>query len=628
MKHPLPFRFVGCSLVLLLPAPLLAQPLPWLLPLQESAGLPTWLAVAATPSSPPEAGANATASSGGQSVDLGVFLGANRYYTAGITGQGSVTTNLEAGHLWNGHQSLSHVTSFTNGSSTWGGGATAPLIDRHATWVSMLIGGRPPAGSPNPSQTGLAPATDLRSAAIASAWNGPAYSLGFGVTLESFGTAMAASFASSDVINSSFGFTDAGGVNALTIWSDAFAFLHPQTLYVTSAGNTGPAVGSVNGPGSGYNTLTVGALAANGGFSTLASFSSRSPQDFAYYNEANQLITVAGVRAAVDLVAPGESIVSAFYGGQSGGNNPSLAGSANQGSDPTAVTSGLNGTSFAAPLVAGAAALVNSAARNLSALAGTVATATKAVVSKALLLTAADKVTGWTNGLATVLQGGTSILRTTQSLDWGLGAGRLNLDRAFDIQVNGQLDVPGTGQGLAASVDNLGWDFGSAQRGLSNDYVIGERLAAEEITATLAWDRVRDYAISNGSLLLAEVAQADLNLQLWRVDEAGLFTDLVAESVSAYNTVEHLSLQLPTAGRYGLRVSYGSNSFDNTNGDVWGSAGLLQDYGLAWSASAAPSVPVPGPLPLAAAAAAHVWARRLRRRLHGGAPAANGSRRR
>ena len=614
MKHPLPFSLLGCSFSLLLPAPLLALPISG----QASAALslqselPWLLPVAPSPFDP---GANATASSGGQSIDLGVFLGANRYYAAGITGQGSVTTNLEAGHLWNGHQSLSHVTSFTNSTGTWGGGATAPLFDRHATWVAMLIGGRPPAGSPVPSQTGLAPATDLRSAAIASAWNGSAYALGFGITVGGFGTAMAASFGSSDVINSSFGYSDVGGVNPLTIWSDAFAFLNPQTLYVTSAGNGGPAAGSVSAPGSGYNTLTVGALAANGGFTNLASFSSRSPQDFAYYNDSNQLVSVAGVRAAVDLVAPGEAIVSAFYGGQSGGNNPSLAGSADLGSDPTAVTTGLNGTSFAAPLVAGAAALVNSAARHLAGLAGTVATATQAVVSKALLLTAADKVAGWTNGLTAVVQGGANILRTTQSLDWGLGAGRLNLDRAFDIQVNGQLDVPGTGAGLAVTVDNLGWDFGSAQLGLSNDYVIGERLADEEITATLSWERVRDYAIAAGSVFVADVAQADLNLQLWHVDDAGLFTDLVAESVSPYNTVEHLSLHLPSAGRYGLRVSYGRNSFDNTSGDVWGSAGLLQSYGLAWSATAAPSVAVPGPLPLGAAAAAQLWARRLRRRL-------------
>ena len=87
----------------------------------------------------------ATTSVGGGTFDLGEFLGAEAYYgNPGnpITGQNSVAYNLEAGHIWNGHEALTHVSTFLNSPETWGGGEVAPLYDRHATWAAMLIGGR------------------------------------------------------------------------------------------------------------------------------------------------------------------------------------------------------------------------------------------------------------------------------------------------------------------------------------------------------------------------------------------------------------------------------------------------------------------------------------------------------
>jgi glycosyltransferase involved in cell wall biosynthesis len=100
---------------------------------------------------------------------------------------------------------------------------------------------------------------------------------------------------------------------------------------------------------------TVAALGTANAFDGVASFSSRGPQTFGYYTNGGY-VTVAGVRAAVDLAAPGESLTSAFYGGQTGGNNTSLAGSVNAGTSSAAYSQGLDGTSFAAPIVAGGAA--------------------------------------------------------------------------------------------------------------------------------------------------------------------------------------------------------------------------------------------------------------------------------
>jgi hypothetical protein len=529
----------------------------------------------------------ATTSVGGGTFDLNTFLGAGRYYghTTPITGQNTIATNLEAGHVWNGHEALTHVTTFTQGTAAWGGGSVAPLYDRHATWAGLFIGGRQTVVNPSIKQQGLAPGTDLRSAAIATDWEGSAYALSFGISFDTLLTAYDASFGTADVINSSFGGGDPAGTGVLAWLADAYSFGGSTTTYVVSAGNDGPAANTVGSPGSAYNTITVGALGGANGFDTIAGFSSRAPQDFGYFTSGTY-VTVAGVRAAVDITAPGASLTSAFYGGQNGGNNASLAGSVDLGSTPTAYSADIAGTSFAAPIVAGGATLVASAAKTLAPLVSN-SNASHSMVVKSLLLTGADKTTGWSNGQQSVTVGGTTFLQTTQSLDWALGAGRMNLDKTFDIQVNGQIDVSGT-TGLLGPVSLRGWDFGSAVLGTTNDYVIADILAGgSTLTTTLSWMRARDF---DGTSLY-EDAQADLDLSVWALDGNDTFTTLIASSASDYNTVEHLSFTVPAWGRYGLRIAYGSNTFDNTGGQ-WGSASFPQDYGLAWTAVPEPATVV------------------------------------
>ena len=518
----------------------------------------------------------ATTSVGGGTFDLNAFLGANRYYTNStpINGQNTVSVNLEAGHIWNGHETLQHVTTFYNSADTWGGGAVAPLYDRHATWAAMFIGGRQTTNNPSIAQMGLAPGTDLRSAAIATNWSGNAYALSFGISANSYLTAYGNSFAVADVINSSYGYGDAGGVNLFTVFSDAMSFQNSGTLQVVSAGNSGPGANTVGAPGSGYNTLTVGALGSANSFDAVASFSSRGPQNFAYldYAAGGATVTIAGVRAAVDLAAPGESVVSAFYGGQNGGNNTNLTGSSDLGTNASAYST-VAGTSFASPIVAGGAALVYSAAKTLPAF-STNAEATQNMVVKSLLLTGADKTSGWSNGQFT----SNGVVTTTQSLDWAVGAGRMNLDRTFDLQVNGQTGVDGLAVGAQGSVLGNGWDFGAARLGFDNDYTLNEvLLGGSTFTTSLSWLRVREYFDG----IVEDYAQADLNISLWSLGSDYSFQSKVAESISLYNTVEHFSIALPETGLYGLRVSYAGNTFDNTGG-LWGSAAYLQGYGLAW----------------------------------------------
>jgi len=551
-----------------------------------------------------EPSADATTSVGGGTFDVNTFLGADRYYghTTPITGQNTIATNLEAGHVWNGHEALTHVTTFTQGTSAWGGGSVAPLYDRHATWAGLFIGGRQTLVNPSISQQGIAPGTDLRSAAIATEWQGSAYALSFGISFDTLLTAYDASFGTADVINSSFGGGDPSGTDGLAWIADSYTFTNPKTTYVASAGNEGPASNTVGSPGSGYNTITVGALGSANAFDSVVSFSSRAPQDFGYFTSGTY-VTVPGVRAAVDIAAPGASLTSAFYGGQNGGNNTSLPDSTDEGSSPTAYSSSIAGTSFAAPIVAGGAALVASAAKTLTPLVSNT-DASQSMVVKSLLLTGADKTSGWDNGQQNVTVSGTTFIQTTQSLDWAAGAGRMNLDKTFDVQVNGQTDVTGT-TGVLGTVQKIGWDYGSAVLGTNNDYVIGDILAeSSTLTTTLSWMRAREF---DGSSLY-EYAQADLGLSVWALDGNDAFTTLIARSASEYNTVEHLSFALPSWGRYGLRVEYGSNTFDNTGGQ-WGTASFPQTYGLAWTA-----VPEPATVVLAGIAAALTTLSRTRAR--------------
>lgn len=460
----------------------------------------------------------------------------------------------------------------------------------------MFLGGRPTVSDSATSviQRGIAYGTNLQSAAIATAWSGTAYSLGFSTSTATVDPAYIATFAVADVINSSYGYSDPAALTRDTFVTDALAYEHFETLHVVAAGNGGPGANTVGGPASGYNSLAVASLGNANAFDQVAGSSSRGPQTFGYYAVQSGSfvpVQIAAARAPVDIAAPGTSLVSAFYGGQTGGNNPQLTGSPSPSpatTDTNLYSGNIGGTSFAAPLVAGGATLAFSAAKTLPELSGN-AEARQSVVVRSLLLTGADKTSGWDNGQQVVTVSGTTFLQTTQSLDYAVGAGRMNLATTFDLQLNGQTGVGGTTPGLQGTVAVTGWDYGAAIIGTNNDYILDGLLPANStLTTTLSWMRPRVFDPVNDTF--AELAQADLNLSIWGLGDDDAFTTLIARSASLYNLTEHLSFGIATTGRYGPRVEYLANTFDNTTGSVWGQVADPQDYGLSWSA-----IPVPEP---------------------------------
>jgi hypothetical protein len=357
--------------------------------------------------------------------------------------------------------------------------------------------------------------------------------------------------------------------------TDSLANGNRFTTFVAAAGNSGlSGPNSVASPGAGYNGITVGALQNNGAnvYDFVASFSSHGPQD---YRSATGPSVLQG-RVGVDIAAPGTNLTSAFYGGQTGGNDASLTFSTNT---PGAnfYSGNLAGTSFAAPVAAGAVSLMHDAADGL----GLPADAHDSRVVKASLLNAADKILGWDNAQTPHVNGNGGVI-TTQALDYYSGAGALNMDRTYSQYVMGQTDISGTSGGSTSEV--IGWDYASVVLGGSTDVVITTPLlAGSEFRATLSWFRDRTY-ISSGTQL--DNAYANLDLQIWN----STFTTLYSESASLYNATEHLTFNLPVSGNYGVRVLYGSNVFGSISSE---------EYGLAWWGVA---VPEPSSIALAALA--------------------------
>lgn len=560
-------------------------------------------------------------------LNINNYLGAQRFYNAGYTGASATLANIEAGFVagsglglgganspgyTGGHDTLEHVGVYFRSASNPLAGAT--LVDRHATWVGHTMNGRVntanyPVGTV-PDQAalmrGIAHGANLWSGAVATSWNGAAYRLGFNFNYSAFIDPYREALindqsltdvnlaARARVSNSSWGFTDptgsafgnfSRGVDGLVRASGTSG---SAGVMVFSAGNSGPGANTVGGPASGYNVVSVGALGADSGavpYNTVSSFSSRGPMsvfvpavaNVTDINNAAQGTILAAARGRVDISAPGQNLTLAYYGGATGGNQaPSEAGSPNGNAD--VFSSNVAGTSFAAPTVAGGFALMADAGNaRLPGVEG----AQDARVLKAAMLNAADKTAGWTNN-ATGAGTTASPYNTTRGLDYTVGAGRMNLDRAFDQYLGGTTGVAGNG----GTVGVRGWDYGFVnQAGSTATYYFSDALlGGSSFVATLSWFVNRSIDAANNTL---EQRFDDLDLQVFKVASVGgpiIVGNLVASSTSAFDTIEHANFTIPDTGLYALRVLWAGTRWNFT-------ATTGENFGLAWSAVA---VPEPG----------------------------------
>jgi T5SS/PEP-CTERM-associated repeat protein len=516
-------------------------------------------------------------------TNINTLLGADAFYSRGYTGTNGVMVNIEDGHIWSGHETLTHVQQIPNHPSALN------EFDRHATWVGSLMGGRRGGANPGAYQEGMAPNAQLYSGAIATQWNGQRRATNFSFPdavmfdqyRRAFSTGVNATGRTADVINSSWGNSRyPNGSDTYAIGIDGLVNANPHTLFVAIAGNTGPGPDSVVSPAAGYNGLSVGALGPNPPYVRPEAFTSGGPND--YVDPVNG--TKNDARQVVDIAAPGENLAAAYYGGETGGNgttdNPSVSGPGPTGlpagplGGPDFYTrGGLGGTSSAAPTVAGGAALLYDAAYDVFA---DNADARDARVMKAVLMNSADKTVGWNNAQSVHSNGLGGVL-TTQGLDNRVGTGRMNLTTAYDQFLTGTTDIAGITGGNLGLVDEIGWDFGQVVSGTTNDYYFNSPFdEGATLTATLTWFRDRRI---NDSNTVFDDSFDDLNLELWSVVD-GAPTSLISESASLYNESEHFSFALPSAGDYALRVRWHKEVFDRV-------ADADQElYGLAWWAGA------------------------------------------
>jgi hypothetical protein len=516
-------------------------------------------------------------------------VGAMLFYNEGFYGQRSVIANVEAGYIWNVHEVFDRsqipaelgvsaaVTHYVADASI------TPEYDFHATMVGHVLagtgytaenGGQFDYGAADVSpfvKAGIAPFAELWSGAIATSFS-PEDIGSFSTTTEATLSPYRTFFRGiagrkADVINSSWGGDDPGATAETTRTIDALARENSTVAFVVSAGNSGDF--PVSAPGSGYNNITVGSVGGTH-FLTPSVFSSREAVDF--YNPAKGE-TIAGVRAAVDIAAPGENLALAAYLGKTGGLTP-RTDLVQDVSPSDLYFPGMSGTSFSAPIVAGGIGLLKDVVHyyeeNLVPLS---AYTLDTRVVKSVLMAGATRTEGWNNGQTE--QNG--VITTTQSLDYATGAGAMNLEKTADIYLlSGTQDVAGLGGG---AISSKGWDYGQLAEGGANEYRFTDSFTGQvELTISLNWFTGMDFDEND---IGRSLSFANLNLEVWQIID-GALGNKVAESISLYNNAEFLRIALDTPGEYAIRVAFLGMIYDLDP------AANDTDYALAWQAEAVP----------------------------------------
>ncbi|MBU3664660.1 MAG: hypothetical protein FGM15_02105 [Chthoniobacterales bacterium] len=499
-------------------------------------------------------------------------VGWRPFANAGFFGSSTVIANIEAGLIWPGHEVFIRPPGSTNGFAAFQNTNALNEYDFHATMVGHVLAGSGYNGSGYTfTGLGMAPQASVVSAGIATDFstnNVGSFETSYGSVVTAYKALFTGTGGSvrADVINSSWGGYDPSAESLEALALDGLAAQNPNTSFVVSAGNSD--VSPVGWPASGFNNIGVGSVGSPN-FLVPSAFSSRGLDDF--YNPVTGL-TVVDARVGVDVSAPGEVLYLAAYLGDSGGIGAGAPSLVQQPPPTNLYFYNMDGTSFAAPVVAGGIAVLKDVA-NRDAMVNLVGitNAQDSRVVKSVVMAGAIETVGWNNAQS---RGTNGAMSTAMGLDPATGAGSLDLGRSSDAYFFGTRDIGGSGGGVIA---DAGWDFGSVGLHGTNDYQFGAAFSQDvELTVSLNWFAGRAFDMDTN--LGGNLSFADLNLEVWEVS-GGSLSALVGRSATLYNNSEYLRLDLSGGKTYGLRVTFDGMVFDQTPGVT------SESYGLSWIAA-------------------------------------------
>ncbi|MCI0332647.1 MAG: S8 family serine peptidase [Planctomycetes bacterium] len=359
-----------------------------------------------------------------------------------------------------------------------------------------------------------------------------------------------------DILNLSLNFfaPNSNGFQQIDLMLDWAAYSQGISCAIC-AGNISTGNGSqfVRSPGSAFNGVTVG----------------RTTADFSRVHTDSAHSFTADGRMKPDVVAPGSALTLA---------NDDWETQADWDAN-------LSGCSFAAPHVAGLMAQQLEAGNRLG-------LSTDPLVVKATIMNGAEKVLDkqglpWQPNSATNFGG---LYSTSQPLDLHSGAGQVDGALLSTQYLAGEM-APGL-------VDPIGWDLSTVGSGQFVDYAIDPKLNfGTKLSATLTWNRHvgrtdnGNNIVDAGDTFFVAQSLSNLNLQLLKDG------NLIAQSISGVDNVEHLYFDIDQSAQYTLRV-LGTNVF-----------GGPEKFALAWFGTA---VPEPGSFALLCLGIASFAGRRWR----------------